>query len=89
MIQATRPIDEEKVKQLLAEIAPALEADGGGLEFVKIDQDQGLVYIKLQGACQHCSLAPITLKWGIEEKLKQALPEVVGLVAIDDEENQY
>jgi Fe-S cluster biogenesis protein NfuA len=64
----------EKVKEILEEIRPALQADGGDVEFVSVEN--GVVKVKLVGACGGCPMAQMTLKNGIERLLKSKLPEV-------------
>ena len=64
----------EKVKQALDQIRPALQADGGDVELVEVKD--GIVKVKLTGACGGCPMATMTLKKGIERVLKQQVPEV-------------
>ena len=70
---------EEKVKQALNTMRPQLQADGGDLEFVSLDQD-GKVFVKLTGACGGCPMATMTLKQGVERYLKDTIPEVTEVV---------
>lgn len=70
---------EDKVKETLDTIRPQLQADGGDLEYVKMD-DAGKVYVKLTGACGSCPMATMTLKQGVERRLKEAIPEVTEVV---------
>ena len=56
-------------------------SDGGNLEFIKFED--GVVYIKLLGACSHCSMMEITLKEGIEEALVNEIPEVKRVEKVD------
>jgi Fe-S cluster biogenesis protein NfuA len=71
----------EKVKAILDDVRPALQADGGDVELVEVD-DQGIVKVRLQGACSGCPMASMTLKNGIERALKEAIPEVKEVVAL-------
>jgi Fe-S cluster biogenesis protein NfuA len=71
---------EDKVKELLNEIRPMLQADGGDVEFVGIEG--GVVKVRLQGACGTCPHAVYTLKMGIEHKIKQEIPEVKEVIAV-------
>jgi Fe-S cluster biogenesis protein NfuA len=71
----------EKVEQALAKIKPALQADGGDVELVDVD-DNGIVKVKLTGACAGCPVASITLKQGIERILKEQIAEVKEVVAV-------
>ncbi|MBA7628077.1 Fe/S biogenesis protein NfuA [subsurface metagenome] len=70
----------EKVEAALAQIRPALQADGGDVEL--IDVSQGVVKLKLKGACAGCPMATMTLKQGIERVLKERVPEVKEVVAV-------
>jgi Fe-S cluster biogenesis protein NfuA len=70
----------EKVKAALAEIRPALQADGGDVELV--DVTNGTVKVKLTGACGGCPMAAITLKKGIERVLREKVPEVKEVVSV-------
>ncbi|HQA49634.1 MAG: NifU family protein [Syntrophomonadaceae bacterium] len=71
----------EKVKAILEDVRPALQADGGDVELVDVD-DQGVVKVRLQGACSGCPMASMTLKNGIERVLKEAIPEVKEVVSL-------
>ena len=66
---------KEKVEKALEEIRPALKADGGNVELVDVTED-GIVKLRLTGACGHCPMSTYTLKMGIEQSLKKAIPEV-------------
>ncbi len=66
---------EEQVKKALEKIRPALQADGGDVELVEVTED-GVVKVKLTGACGGCPMAQITLKNGIERALKEEVPQV-------------
>lgn len=72
---------EEKIKKVLNKLKPYLINDGGNLEYVKFED--GIVYIKLLGACSHCSMMEITLKEGIEEALINEIPEVQKVERVD------
>jgi Fe-S cluster biogenesis protein NfuA len=71
---------DEKVKAALDQIRPALQADGGDVELVSIED--GTVSVKLTGACGGCPMATMTLKKGIERILKEKVPEVKEVVAV-------
>ena len=70
----------EKVELVLAQIRPALQADGGDVELV--DVNEGVVRLKLKGACGSCPMAAMTLRHGIERVLKEQVPEVKEVIAI-------
>ena len=65
---------KEKVQTTLDKIRPMLQADGGDVEL--IDVKDGIVTVRLQGACKGCPMSQMTLKNGIERMLKQQIPEV-------------
>ncbi len=70
----------EKVEAALAQIRPVLQADGGDVELVEVND--GVVKLKLKGACGHCPMSAITLKQGIERTLKEQIPEVTEVIAV-------
>ena len=72
---------KEKIEQALAKIRPALQADGGDVELVDVGTD-GVVKVRLQGACGGCPMSQLTLKMGIERILKKEVPEVTSVEAV-------
>jgi len=66
---------KEKVEAALNKIRPQLQADGGGVDLISVSDD-GVVRVKLTGACGGCPMSQMTLKMGIEKILKQEIPEV-------------
>lgn len=68
-------IDKEKVKESLDKIRPALQADGGDVELVEVTDD-GVVKVRLKGACAGCPMSQMTLKSGVERMLKNDIPEI-------------
>jgi Fe-S cluster biogenesis protein NfuA len=72
---------EEQIKTALDNVRPSLQADGGDVEFVALDDD-GTVSLKLTGACGSCPMAQQTLKMGIENYLKKEVPEVTAVVGV-------
>jgi len=73
-------LDENKVKETLDLIRPRLQADGGDVEF--ISAADGVVKVRLTGACGGCPMATMTLKAGIERALKELVPEVRRVLAV-------
>lgn len=71
---------KEKVEAALEEIRPNLQADGGDVELVGIDD--GIVSVKLTGACAGCPMSTMTLKNGIERILRDRVPEVKEVVSV-------
>lgn len=72
---------KEQVKELLNDIRPKLQADGGDVELIDITDD-GVVSVRLLGACGGCPMAQMTLKMGIEKYLKTKIPEVKEVVSV-------
>jgi Fe-S cluster biogenesis protein NfuA len=70
---------KEKVQKAIDEIRPYLQADGGDCEFVEVSAD-GIVKVKLTGACHGCPMSTMTLKMGIERILKTKVPEVKEVI---------
>jgi Fe-S cluster biogenesis protein NfuA len=72
---------KEKVAEVLNLIRPALQADGGDVELVDVTDD-GVVSVKLTGACGSCPMSTMTLKMGIEKNLKEKVPGVTSVVQV-------
>jgi Fe-S cluster biogenesis protein NfuA len=72
----------EKVEAVLAKVRPLLQRDGGDVELVDVEDGTGTVKVKLTGACKGCPMASLTLKRGIEAKLKEEVPEVTEVVSV-------
>ena len=72
---------KEKVQEVLELVRPALQADGGDVELVDVSDD-GIVSVRLTGACGSCPMSTMTLKMGIERTLKEKLPEVKEVVQV-------
>jgi len=70
----------EKVKAVLEKIRPLLQADGGDVELVEVND--GVVKVKLTGACMGCPMSTITLQQGIARILKEQIPEVKEVIAV-------
>ena len=71
----------EQVEQVLARIRPALQADGGDVELVDIVD--GVVQLRMQGACQGCPSSMMTLQMGIERAIKNEVPAIVRVEAVE------
>ncbi len=71
---------KEKVEAALEKIRPALQADGGDVELV--DVQDGVATVRLTGACGSCPMSTMTLKMGVERIVKEEVPEIKELVAI-------
>ena len=80
MSSETMPLTSENVEKVLDELRPFLMADGGNVEVVEIDGP--VVKVRLQGACGSCPSSTMTLKMGIERKMRESIPEVSEVVQV-------
>ena len=72
----------DKIEQALDSIRPYLEADGGNVRVVELTEDM-VLRLELMGACSSCPMSTMTLKAGVEEAIKRAIPEIVRVEAIN------
>jgi Fe-S cluster biogenesis protein NfuA len=72
---------KEQVEKALEKIRPALQADGGDVELVDVTEN-GVVQVRLRGACAGCPMATLTLKNGIERRLREERPEIKSVEAV-------
>jgi len=72
---------QDKILKALESIRPGLQADGGDVEFVRVDNNN-VVFIRLVGACGGCPMSTITLKQGIERIVKMQVPEITSVEAV-------
>ena len=75
-------LTEENVIKVLEELLPYIEADGGYLQFVEIEEETNFVKVRLGGACSSCAMSAQTLKMGIENKLLQDFPDCNGVIQV-------
>ena len=73
-------LNDSNVIEVLSELAPNIEADGGFLDYVATEE--GCVKVRLGGACATCAMSTMTLKQGIERKLMEDIPDVKGVVQV-------
>lgn len=71
---------KEKIEKALEEIRPALQADGGDIELVSVED--GIVKVRLTGACGGCPMAQVTMTQGVEKAIRRTVPEVKKVVAV-------
>jgi Fe-S cluster biogenesis protein NfuA len=71
-----------QIEDVLDQLRPNIQMDGGDVSFVKFENN--IVYIKMHGACVGCPAASYTLKLGIEEAIKERVPDVLEVIAIED-----
>ncbi len=72
----------DRIEDVLEAVRPAIRADGGDIELVAFDQDEGLVRLRMVGACHACPMSTMTLRAGIEQRLRMQVPEVRTVEAI-------
>ena len=70
----------KKVEEVIEEIRPNLQADGGDIELV--DVEEGVAKVKLKGACAGCPMSTMTVKWGVENFLKKKVPEITRVETV-------
>ncbi|MEN6445678.1 MAG: NifU family protein [Candidatus Cloacimonas sp.] len=74
-------IDRQSVENILAQIRPSIQADGGDVELINIREDN-VIEVRLKGSCNGCPMATLTLKAGIERIIKEEIPEVAEVIAV-------
>jgi Fe-S cluster biogenesis protein NfuA len=72
----------DKIKAAIEEIRPFLKADGGDIELVEVTED-GTVKVRLTGACGTCPMSTMTLRMGVEKKIRETVPEVKEVIPVD------
>lgn len=72
----------DRIEAVLESIRPALHADGGDVEFLSFDEEDGIVQLRLLGACESCPISMLTLKEGIEQRIRRTVPEVTSVTAV-------
>lgn len=72
----------EKIEEVLEGIRPALHADGGDVELIDFDEEDGVVQVRLVGACGSCPISMMTLRQGIERRLVLNVPQVKAVQAL-------
>ena len=72
---------EKKVVNVIDQIRPYLEADGGNIEFVELTEEK-VVNVRLLGACGSCPMSQMTLKNGVEQAMQKAIPEIVSVESV-------
>ncbi len=81
LIEGGGVVVREKVEAALNKVRPSLKADGGDVELVEVTSD-GVVKVKLTGACSGCPMGQMTLKMGIEKVIKEEVPDVKEVIAV-------
>jgi Fe-S cluster biogenesis protein NfuA len=73
---------KDRVEKALDKIRPALQADGGDVELVDVDEAKGVVRLKLVGACGSCPMSQMTLRMGVERVLREEIPEITEVQSV-------
>lgn len=73
---------EEKIKKVIEDLKPFLNMDGGDAEFVKYDEEEKTVYVKLTGACARCLIQDDTLEFGLLGAIRDEIPEVEHIINV-------
>jgi Fe-S cluster biogenesis protein NfuA len=73
---------KDKVMKAVEELRPYLQADGGDIELADVDEDEGVVRVRLKGACVGCPMSQSTLQLGVEQFLKKKVPEIKWVEAV-------
>ena len=73
---------QDKILEVLDSIRPAIQADGGDVELLAWREEEGVVEVRLMGACESCPISLMTLKEGIERRLKSSVPGVIEVTAV-------
>ena len=73
-------LNDNNIIEVLSELLPYIEAEGGWLEYV--ETEEGYVKVRLGGACSTCAMSSMTLKQGIEKKLMMEIPDVLGVIQV-------
>ncbi|MBU4294188.1 MAG: NifU family protein [Actinobacteria bacterium] len=71
---------KEKIEKVLETIRPALRADGGDIQLISVED--GIVKVRLTGACSGCQMAQMTMTQGVEQAIKEVVPEVIKVIAV-------
>ena len=84
----TEPAQDEttlndRISEVINQIRPYIQADGGDIELVEVQKESGKVSVRFSGACRGCPMSAMTLKMGVERHLKEKVPEVSEVVAVD------
>ena len=74
--------DHEKIEEVIDSLRPFIQADGGDVEFLGFNPPTGVVEVRLSGACESCPISMMTLKEGLEKRIRQNVPGVVEVTAV-------
>jgi len=72
----------QKIEEAIQQLRPFLEADGGDIQLLRVENN--VAKVKLLGACKSCNMSAMTLKAGVEEAVKKAVPEITSIEAVEE-----
>ena len=72
----------QKIEESIEQLRPFLKADGGDIQLLRVENN--VAKVKLLGACQSCNMSAMTLKAGVEEAVKKAVPQITSVEAVED-----
>jgi Fe-S cluster biogenesis protein NfuA len=78
---------QQKVEEVIEIIRPAIQADGGDIVLLDVDEGSGVVTVQLQGACVSCPASTVTMKAGIERIMKDRVPGVTAVIQPDEDQD--
>lgn len=78
---------EQEINEVINDIRPGIQMDGGDIEFISFNEDTGVVEIRLHGACVGCPMSSVTLKQGVEYMIKEVLDFVKEVVDVTDHDD--
>ena len=80
--QEKKPNLRDRVDQVLDRIRPFIQQDGGNVELVNVNEEDGIVFIRFQGACSGCPSSAATLQMGITNEIRAGVPEINEVIAV-------
>ncbi len=85
ILHGLHPLDlEARVLAALDSVRPYMESHGGAVEVLEIDEDQGVLHVRMLGSCDGCPSSSVTLQLAVKQALEESAPEIVHIVVIDD-----
>ena len=75
-------MDREGVQEVIEQIRPMLQADGGDIELIDVDAEEKIVKVRLKGACGSCPMAQMTLQMGVQRKLQEVFPDLKDVISV-------
>lgn len=73
---------KDRIEKALEKIRPSLQFDGGDVKLIDVDEKEGIVKVKLTGACGGCPMSQMTLTFGVEKAIKEEIPEIKKVIAV-------